>query len=473
MAAAGGGAVGHEGWSSRSAFILAAIGSAVGLGNLWRFPAEAGANGGGAFVLFYILCVVLIGLPVLLSETLIGRHGQASAPESFRRVAADSGASSSWEWVAFVGVLSAFLILSFYCVVGGWVLYYIAVFIGDLFQSGITGGAFAGQSSQAIEALFPSLIGRAGLTVGLDALFLAVTLFFVWRGVTGGIEIAATWLMPAFFALLVAITIYGAFGGAFDQTVSYLFTFDFSKLTGPVMLAAVGQAFFSLSLGVAGMITYGSYVGREVNLAGTSAVISFADTSVALIAGLCIFPIVFAAGLAANAGPGLMFQTLPHAFQEMPFGSVVGLLFFIMVGFAALTSSVALMEVPTAWAKEKFGITRPISSMIVAVGAMILGALSAMSTNILAEWHPLTFIPVFEGQAFFDVLDGFTAKLTMPIGALLTCVFLGWVADKRLVDCENGLSGGLHLFWRFCIRWLCPLALLAILIVGIFPSLTA
>ncbi|QZH74888.1 MAG: sodium-dependent transporter [Erythrobacter sp.] len=461
----------RDGWSSRSAFILAAIGSAVGLGNLWRFPAEAGANGGGAFVLFYIGCVILIGLPVLLSETLIGRHGQSSAPESVRRVASASRASPHWDILASIGVFSAFLILSFYCVVGGWVLYYMGIFIGDIFTSGVVGGAFEGRPAEEIEGLLPALFENGALMVGLDAVFLGVSLYFVARGVSGGIEFVAKWMMPAFFILLIAITIYGAFGGAFSQTVSYLFTFEPEKLTGEVMLAAVGQAFFSLSLGVAGMITYGSYVGRNVNLAGTSTIISGADTAVALIAGLCIFPIVFAAGLPVGSGPGLMFQTLPHAFQEMPFGSVVGLLFFIMVGFAALTSSVALLEVPTAWVIEKFRFARPLSASIVAAGAMVLGALSALSFNSLADWHPLGFIPLFEGQGFFDVLDGLTAKLLMPIGAILTALFVGWFADRKLVDMENGLSGGLHLFWLFLVRYLCPVALTAIVIVGIFPSL--
>lgn len=238
------------------------------------------------------------------------------------------------------------------------------------------------------------------------------------------------------------------------------------------MLAAVGQAFFSLSLGVAGMITYGAYVGREVNLAGTSAIIAFADTSVALIAGLCIFPIVFAAGLPANAGPGLMFQTLPHAFQEMPLGSLVGFLFFVMVAFAALTSSVALLEVPTAWAKSRFGWGRVKSAIILAGGAMVLGALSALSFNDLSDFHPLTVVPLFADQGIFDVLDTLTSKLFMPLGAIFTCIFVGWVADRRLIDAENGLEGGLHQFWLLLVRILCPLALMLILIVGIFPSLT-
>ncbi|MEQ5786792.1 sodium-dependent transporter [Erythrobacter sp. NFXS35] len=457
----------RDGWSSRTAFILAAIGSAVGLGNLVRFPAEAGANGGGAFVLFYILCIVLIGLPVLLCETLIGRHGQAAAPESYRKLAMESGASRAWEMVASLGVFSAFLVLSFYCVLGGWVLYYIGTFVADLVATGVTGPAFDGLSYEEVDALFPAMIGNGTATSLLDLVFLAVTLVFVSRGVSGGIEKVAVYLMPTFFVLLLGITIYGLFGGAMEQTFAYLFSFEPEKLTPEIMLAAVGQAFFSLSLGVAGMVTYGAYVGRDVNLAGTSAIIAGADTAVALIAGLCIFPIVFAAGLAPNGGFGLMFQTLPHAFQEIPFGSLIGLAFFVMVGFAALTSSVALMEVPTAWVIDRFGLRRGAAAGLVTLGAAVLGVLSALSTGALSGFHPLGFIPIFEGLGTLDALDALTSKLTMPIGALLTSIFIGWIADRRLVDSENGLSGGLHLFWRFLVRFACPLALGAIMVFGL------
>ena len=461
----------RDGWSSRTAFLLAAIGSAVGLGNLVRFPAEAGANGGGAFVLFYILCIVLIGLPILLSETLIGRHGQAAAPESYRKIALESGASKQWELVASLGVLSAFLVLSFYCVLGGWVLYYIGVFLSDLISTGVTGPAFQGVPFAEVEGLFPAMIANGPMTVGLNLVFLAVTLFFVARGVSGGIEKVAVYLMPLFFVLLLAITIYGFFGGAMAETFAYLFTFEPAKLTGEVMLAAVGQAFFSLSLGVAGMVTYGAYVGRDINLAGTSGIIAAADTAVALIAGLCIFPIVFAAGLAPNGGLGLMFQTLPHAFQEIPFGSLIGLAFFIMVAFAALTSSVALMEVPSAWVIDRFKISRHVGVIAVTLCAAVLGTLSALSTGMLSGFHPLGFLPLFEGMGVLDTLDTFTSKLTMPICALLTSLFVGWIAEKRLIDNENGLSGGLEKFWLFLVRWLCPIALAAILLVGIFPSI--
>ena len=474
MAATGSGAkAGHENWSSRTAFILAAVGSAVGLGNLVRFPAEAGENGGGAFVLFYIFCVLLIGLPVLLSEILIGRHGQASAPVSYRKIARESGGSKLWGTVASLGVFSAFLILSFYCVLGGWVLYYIGLFIGDLFTSGPASGAFAGQSFETIDSFFGAMTSSGWATGLLDIAFLGVTVFFVARGVTGGIEKVAVYLMPAFFVLLLGITVYGMFGGALGRTVDYLFTFDPTKLTGEVMLAAVGQAFFSLSLGVAGMVTYGAYVGRDVNLASTSGVIAGADTAVALIAGLCIFPIVFVAGLEPNGGLGLMFQTLPHAFSDIPFGTVIGLAFFVMVGFAALTSSVSLMEAPTSWAMERLNLPRAKAALLVTFGAAVLGVLSALSTGVLSDFHPLGFIGMFEGMGVLDTLDTFTGKLTMPIGALLTAVFVGWVASRRLLDEENGLDGGLHKFWLFLVRWFCPLVLTFILLGGVFPETTS
>lgn len=458
----------HENWSSRSAFILAAVGSAVGLGNMWRFPAEAGENGGGAFVLFYIFCVLLIGLPVLLSEVLIGRHGQANAPESVRRVARDSNAHEGWSILASLGVLGAFLILSFYCVVGGWVVYYIGVFVGDLFQTGLAGGAFEGRAASDVEGLLPGLFGNGGLMVGLNLGFLAVTMFFVARGISSGIEWVAVYLMPIFFALFLGITVYGAFTGNFGEAVAYLFTFDFSKLTGEVMLAAVGQAFFSLSLGVAGMITYGSYANRDTNLGETSGIIAGADTAVAMLAGLAIFPIVFAAGLSASAGPGLMFQSLPIAFQAMPFGSLIGLAFFIMVFFAALTSSVGLLEAPTAYVFEKFNITRPIATLIVGLGAAVLGVFASLSFNEMAEFYPLNFIPLFAETNFFDTLDGVTAKLFMPIGAILTCIFVGWIADAKLIDDENGLDGLLHQTWRALVRFVCPIALTVILLAGLF-----
>ncbi|WP_265530690.1 sodium-dependent transporter [Sphingomicrobium marinum] len=466
-----GAAPGHENWSSRAAFILAAIGSAVGLGNLVRFPAEAGANGGGAFVIFYIFCIVLIGLPVLLSEILIGRHGQAAAPQSVRKTARDSNASEAWSILATIGMIAAFLILCFYSVIGGWVLYYIGTFAGEIFNSGLFSGAFQGRSAEDVQGLMPGLFANGSLQVILHLVFIGITIFFVARGVNRGIEFVATWLMPIFFLIFLGITIYGLFTGDFGRTAEYLFTFDLSKLTGPVMLAAVGQAFFSLSLGSAMMITYGAYAGRDINLAKTSGIIATADTSVALLAGFAIFPIVFAAGLDVSAGLGLMFQTLPVAFQTMPAGTLIGLLFFIMVFFAALTSAVALLEAPTSWALDKFRMGRQRTTMITGGLVLLVGGVAALSSTVFAGWEPLGFIPLFEGQDFFNTLDVLTGKVMLPVAALITAIFVGWIADRRLLDAENGLDGAMHHIWRFLVAWLCPIVLIAILVVGIFPGI--
>ena len=461
-------------WSSRFAFIMAAIGSAVGLGNLWRFPSEAGSNGGGAFVIFYILCVVLIGLPLLLSETLIGRHGAGSAVQSVRAVARDSGTSQRWAMLAVIGVIAAFLILSFYSVVAGWVLYYVGIFAADLAGSlgNISGGAFAGQDAAVIQGQLGALLGNPVLLIVLHALFMGATLYFVARGVSGGIEVVAVRLMPLFFALFLGITIYGAFTGAFDQALAFLFAFDAQRLLHPqVMLSALGQAFFSLSLGTAGMITYGAYAGRDTNLASTATIIAGADTAVAIIAGLAIFPIVFAAGLDPAAGPTLMFQSLPTAFQTMPFGSLVGLLFFVMVAFAALTSSVSLLEAPTSWLMHRFGMRRAMAASLLAMIAFAIGVLSALGYNLLSDVRPLAFWPSFAELDILDSIDAVTGKILLPLSGLLTALFVGWAVDRRITDAEHGLARPLAGIWRFLVAWLCPLVLVTILLIGIFPSL--
>ena len=459
------------GWSSRKAFILAAIGSAVGLGNLWRFPSEAGANGGGAFVIFYIGCVLLIGLPLLLSEIVIGRHGKASAVKSVRRLAKESGVSPRWSALASVGMWGSFVILTFYSVVAGWVLYYIGLFAGDILTNGI-GGAFPGQSAAQVSGYMGALFANADLQITLHALFMAITIFVVMRGVTGGIEKIAIWLMPTFFFLLIAITIYSLSIGETAKAIGFLFSFEPEKLfRAKVMLSALGQAFFSLSLGSAMMITYGSYASRNTNLPGTSAFIAGADTMVAIIAGLAIFPIVFAANVDVATGPTLMFQSLPVAFMSMPGGSLVGLLFFVMVFFAALTSSVALLEAPMARAMEVFGTSRSITTLVIGTVIFIIGMGTALSMSDPDFISPLSVIPFFAGQNLFDSLDSLSGKILMPLSGLLTAIFIGWFADKRLVNAEIGMLGGLPMVWRFLVAWLCPIAVGLILLFGIFPNL--
>ncbi|WP_299323002.1 sodium-dependent transporter [Parasphingopyxis sp.] len=478
---------GGEGWSSRWAFVMAAVGSAVGLGNLVRFPAEAGANGGGAFVIFYIFCVALIGLPVLLSETLIGRHGKSSAIESVKRVAAESNASGWWSVAAGVGMVAAFLILTYYSVLAGWIVYFIGVFASDFAGAIGSGAPFAGalpdRTVEEVRGILPALQADSMTMLVMHAIFMAVTVFVVARGVLDGIEKIAVWLMPAFFVLLLSITVYGAFSGAFGAALEFLFAFDANRLLDPtVQLSALGQALFSLSLGSAMMITYGAYASRETNLAKTSGQIATADTSVAIIAGLAIFPIVFGAMAASDVsavlsgeqqvqgGLGLLFINLPVAFQTMPAGSLIGLLFFIMVVFAALTSSVALLEASVSWAIRRFNLSRPVATLILGGTAYLIGAWASFSFNSQAEFTPLDFL-IFSGQPVFGIIDELTAKIMLPVSALLVALFVGWIADKKLIDSENGLSGGLHLFWRFLVRWLCPLVIAAILLFGLFPGL--
>lgn len=456
--------------------MLAATGSAVGLGNLWRFPTEAGSNGGGAFVLLYVLCVVLIAMPLLLAESLIGRHGQRSTIASAAYLARQSRASPMWSVLAVIGLIANTAILTFYCVVAGWVVYFIGTSAADLIGAVAAGdpmrGAYGAQSVDQIQQMMPALFANPYLLIGLQLAFVVVTVWIVARGVKGGIEAAATWLMPAFFFLLIGITVYAALTGDFAAAAAYLFTPDFSRVLEPgVLSSALGQAFFSLSLGGGAMIAYGAYASRDTNLGQTSGMIAFADTSVAIIAGLAIFPIVFSVGMEPNAGPTLMFQTLPAAFHSMPGGAIVGLLFFVLALFAALTSSVSLLEISVGWVTERFGVSRVKASLWIGVLVFLVGLVSALSFNVLADQRPLAFVQGFETATWFDAIDGVTGRLLLPLSGLITAIFIGWVADRQLVNAETGLKGGGLAAWRFLIAWLCPVAVAAILIIGLFPQL--
>ncbi|MGB3740310.1 MAG: sodium-dependent transporter [Pontixanthobacter sp.] len=466
---------GGDGWSSRSAFILAAIGAAVGLGNIWRFPTLAGESGGGAFVMVYIGCVFLLGLPLVLSEIFIGRAGQTDAIGSIRKVARASNASEGWSIFGAIGALAAWLILSFYSVVAGWVLYYVGVMGMDMVQAILSGdplrGALAGESQDMIQGRMSDLFSSPVLLLSMHFVFMGVTLFIVARGVSGGIEKAATILMPAFFVLLIGITIYGAIEGDMDQALAFLFTPDWSKLTPQVINAALGQALFSMSLGVAGLITYGSYIRESSGLGGTSAIIALADTGVAMLAGLMIFPIVFAVGLDPAAGPTLVFQSLPFAFQAMPGGAIMGFLFFVLILVAAVTSSISLLEVPTAYGVGERGWSRTKSALIFGGGAFLLGIACLLGYNVWSDVRLLGFWSIFADTDILDTVDGFTGKVMLPVGALLTSIFIGWKADRNLLMTTTGLSTGAFAIWRFLIAWLCPLAVTAILITGLFPAI--
>ena len=464
-----------EGWSSRTAFILAAVGAAVGLGNIWRFPTLAGESGGGAFVFFYIACVFLLGLPLVLSEIFIGRVGQTDAVGSIRKVAAQSQSSPSWAVFGAIGAIAAFLIVSFYSVVAGWVLYYAGVMGGDLIDAIMAGepfrGALVGEDQVQIQQRLGDMFASPGLLLAMHLAFMGVTLFIVARGVSSGIEKAATYLMPMFFVLLVGLVIYGAIEGDIAETAAFLFTPDWSKLTPQVMNSALGQALFSLSLGVAGLITYGSYIKEGSGLGSTSALIAVADTAVALLAGFMIFPIVFAVGLDPAAGPTLVFQTLPFAFQTMPAGALFGFLFFVLILVAAVTSSISLLEVPTAWGIGERGWSRQKSALIFGGGAFLIGIACLLGYNVWSDVRPLGFWSLFAETDILDTVDGFTGKVMLPVGALLTSIFIGWKADTNLLRTTTGLSPIAFGIWRFLIAWLCPIAVAIILVTGLFPSI--
>jgi neurotransmitter:Na+ symporter, NSS family len=456
--------------------VLAAVGVAVGLGNLWRFSSEAGANGGGAFVLMYVLIVALIGAPILLSEIAIGRRGQANAVRSAAALARESGASPAWASFAWLGLAASFLTLTFYSVLAGWVLYYVGSFGLDLIGSATEGrpfaGAYAGESAQEVRARLPGLLGDPLRMALLHLAFMALTCFVVARGVQGGIEALARLAMPSFFLLLLLLVLYGAVAGDMAAAAAFLFTPDFERAFQPqVVSAALGQVFFSLGLGNAGMITYGAYVSKDTNIARTSGLIAGADTGVALLAGLAIFPIVFAVGLDPAAGPTLMFQTLPAAFQGMPAGALIGMLFFSLAVFAALTSSVAMLEVVVAWVTERFGLRRAPVAVALAAAAYLIGLLAVFAFNLMDDLRPLALIPGFETLNWFDAMNDLVGRLLLPLGGLITVIFIGWAADRRLVDAETGLKGPVLGAWRFLIAWLCPLAVGLILVVSLFPRL--
>ena len=440
----------HRGlWSSRMAFILAATGSAVGLGNIWKFPYVTGENGGGAFVLVYLLCIAIVGIPIMMAEVYIGRSGRHNPITSFRLVAERNLASPVWRISAIVGVLAAFIILSFYSVIGGWAASYVGhAAMGD----------FTGQSADAIGELFGGLLASPVTLLIWHTIFMALVIFVVARGLKSGLERAVTILMPALFVLLLVAVGYATTTGHFGEAVSFLFTPDFGALTMDGVLVALGHAFFTLSLGMAIMMAYGSYLGNDVSVGRTAVTVSIMDTVVALMAGLAIFPVVFANGLEAGAGPGLIFQTLPLAFGQMPMGSVFGALFFVLLLFAAWTSAISLLEPVVEWLEDKLIVGRVGSTVVVGVACWLLGIASILSLNEWSGFAPLGMFERFEGNTIFDLLDFFTANVMLPLSGLLTALFVGWCVAKESLQSNLALAGGSFALWYNLVRFVTPVA---------------
>lgn len=442
-------------WSSQLAFILAAVGCSVGLGNLWRFSAEAGTNGGGAFIIVYLGCVLFIGIPALMAEFLLGRAGKAaSCINSIEDVAARSQRSKRWSIGVWIGVFASFFVISFYAVVAAWVMDYIPRFLF---------GTFDGQNPQQIAEQFDRLVESPFELMPWFLIFCGLTIWLVARGVNRGIELASKILMPSFFFLLISLSIYSMVtswdSGGTSEAISFMFAPDFSQINGGVLVSALGQAFFSIGIGFAMMITYGSYLPKNISVPRSAFIVGLSDTMVALIAGLAIFPIVFHYGLDFQAGAGLFFKTLPNALISAPGGNLIGAAFFTMGFFAALTTGVAMIEPAAAHLTESYGISKAKSAVIVGVAVLIVGTVCLFSID------------------FLNFLDGgLTAPIMLPLSALIVVLFVGWQMDRRIIEAElsdqDRLLGNFLLFF---IRYVAPIMITIILFAGVrdkyFPNL--
>jgi len=442
----------HSEWSSRFAFILAATGSAVGLGNIWKFPYIAGENGGGAFVLVYLLCVAIIGIPIMIAETMLGRRGRQSPINTMSTLADEAKAHKNWHYVGWMGIIAGFLILSYYSVIAGWVLSYI-------FKAFM--GSFSGGNVETIGALFTELMASPLQQIVWHTVFLGATLLIVARGVQGGLEKSVRFLMPTLFVLLILLVGYAMTTGYYQQGFDFLFKPDFNQINSDVILVAMGHAFFTLGLGMGAIMVYGSYLPKNISIAKTTLIVAGADTIIALLAGLAIFPLVFANGLETVAGPGLIFQTLPLAFGNMMGGWLFGLLFFILLFFAALSSSISLIEPAIAFLIENKNINRTKACIITGLMIWVLGVIVALSFNV---WSDVSLF----GKGIFDLVDYLTVNLMLPIGGLCIAIFAGWIMKAK--DSEHELEmekPQFYQLWKVLISYVAPFALIIVLLKGI------
>ena len=429
-----------ETWGSRFGFIMAAVGSSVGLGNFWRFPYTAADNGGGAFIAIYLLCVLFVGLPLLMAEYSMGRKSGMSAIEGVHSLARAENKSSNWGVVGWIGSLTAFFILTFYMVISVWLLAF-------LMQA--PSGTFNGMDADASNANFGATVGNTWYILGLLALFLVANVLVVGRGVKGGLERAATILMPLFFLMLIGVVIFAFMTGDTARTLAFIFEPKWEDVGFKTFLAALGQAFFSIGVGVGLMITYGAYLSDDTDIPRSSGIVVGADTFVALIAGFAIFPIAFGAGLNIvtecppdiacdpGIGPKLFFVSMPVAFGAIPGGEMVATAFFALALFAAFTSSISLMEVAVSWLEERQGVTRMGAAIGVAFVLWMIGAAY-----------------VFSGD-YLDFVDFMTEGLLLPLGGLLVALFAGWILQREMLVSELG-DGRVMNLWRFTIRWIVP-----------------
>jgi len=454
----------HGEWSSRLAFILAATGSAVGLGNIWKFPWLAGENGGGAFVIVYLLCIALIGLPVIMAEVMLGKRGRSSPINSMGNLAKEAGRTQWWQALGWTGVIAGFLILSFYSVIAGWALAYIPRLASGMFAA-VGDLSTTKEVTDFVSTRFNELTGNPERLLAWHTLFMIVTVTMVAGGVQGGLERAVRWMMPALFIVLLVLVGYAMSTPKFMDGVHFMFNIDFHKLfypngdefSGAGVLAAMGQAFFSLSLGMGAIMVYGAYLPKHASIAQTTTAVVIADTLVAILAGLIIFPIVFTNGLEPGAGPGLVFETLPIAFGQMPYGTFMGTLFFVLLALAAWSSAISLLEPAVAWLVETGKFTRPIAAIGCGVAVWLVGFLTIFSFNIWSDVKPLSMFSV--DKTFFDLIDYLTSNIMLPLGGLFIAIFVGWLMKKQIVteELESSPDSLGYRVWHFLLCYVTPL----------------
>ena len=447
----------HGMWSSRWLFVLAAAGSAVGLGNIWKFPYIAGENGGGAFVLVYLACVLIVGVPIMMAEVMLGRAGRESPINAMRRLIEHAKASPYWVVIGWMGVIAGFLILSYYAVIAGWALYYT----WRLFS-----GEFVGANAEFASGVFNEFLADPWQLLLWQTLFMILVVFIVRRGVTGGLEVAIRWFMPLLFVLLLVLLGYSFQSGAFDQGASFMFALNWSSLTPGAVLIAMGQAFFTLSLGMGAIMAYGAYVPRSASIGSTVFTIAALDTAVAIAAGLAIFPIVFANGLEPGQGPGLMFVTVPLAFGQLPAGAIFGGLFFVLVTFAAITSAISLLEPALAYLVEEYNAKRARVAVSLGVICWLIGIGSVLSFNLWADVHLLG------ERTFFDLVDHVTQNIMLPLAGLLIVLFAVYALPRTLVAEQLGITGGLgRTLWMLLAGVIAPLGVLLVFATTLWPGL--
>ncbi len=433
----------HGAWSSRFAFIMAATGSAVGLGNIWKFPYITGENGGGAFVMVYLVCVLLIGIPIMIAETMLGRRSQRNPVETMELLTEEAGADGNWHYLGWMGVIAGVLILSYYSVIAGWASAYIVkAFAGSFFDA----------DGAAVKGIFNDFIASPMQLIFWHSLFMLATMMIVVRGVNNGLEKALQFLMPSLFVLMILLVGYAMTTGSYNRGLNFIFMPDFSKLTGDSVLTAMGHAFFTLSLGMGAIMVYGSYLPKGISIAKTVFLIAGADTVVALLAAIAIFPIVFANNLHPDSGPGLIFQTLPVAFGAMTGGWLMGILFFVMLVIAALTSSISLIEPVVEWLVEDKDFSREKACIWSGLATWLLGLGTVFSFNIWSNFK-------FFDRTIFQLLDYLTANLMLPIGGFCIAIFAGWIMKRQHSEQELDMPNAAgYQVWKILISYVAPSA---------------